>query len=469
MSYQQPRYINESQADLFQNMQNKIDNAVLTTKTTIAREKYRADVEMNQNIVEAGNASAALIKDINDQNYGDEFRTSKVDALFDNYETADGRTISWAERAKELTMEMRQNPKPENYGELKAELDFINGSPDLVKNSLENMVSQLDIKDREIDMTGNSDPILASYILGGKAGFAPGQGFDYKIRRGANNDIEYVFSGSATINGKEFKFSDGEYVLNSKTLQDYEDTNTDIIQGIPSETAQINSVIRDSNLFKNAEYDDDDVRTGGSFEDEIDLYRMEGDPVPGETTTVMKVKGSVLQRMGYSNVDPDKEYDFETWNIDATKVRDAMQQSINTNISGFIDPTSGDIDRARSYWNNRLAPSLGTEVMEINEIREAFGDFDEVASMSDEDVKSLWAEATGAWPSNLTELTPYQRAAFHKVYTDRAVNQVISEMNKDPFARRAGTFVDEEQEVKTAGKIVASNAANVQDVLEIKD
>ena len=145
------------------------------------------------------------------------------------------------------------------------------------------------------------------------------------------------------------------------------------------------------------------------------------------------------------------------------------QQSINNNIAGFIDPTSGDIDRARSYWNNRLAPSLGTEVMEINEIREAFGKFDEVASMSDEDVKSLWAEATGAWPSNLTELTPYQRAAFHKVYTDRAVNQVISEMNKDPFARRAGTFVDEEQEVKTAGKIVASNAANVQDVLEIKD
>jgi hypothetical protein len=468
MSYQQPRYINESQADLFQNMQNKIDNAVLTTKTTIAREKYRADVKMNQDIVQAGNASAALIKDINNKNYGDEFRTSKVDALFDNYETADGRTISWAERAKELTMEMRQNPKPENYGELKAELDFINGSPELVKNSLENMVSQLDIKDREIDMTGNSDPILASYILSGKAGFAPGQGFDYKIRRGANNDIEYVFSGSATINGKEFKFSDGEYVLNSKTLQDYEDTDTDIIQGIPSETNQINSVIRDSNLFKGAEYDDDDVRTGGSFENEIDLYRMDGDPVPGETTTVMKVKGSVLQRMGYSNVDPDKEYDFETWNIDATKVRDAMSQSINNNIAGFIDPTSGDIDRARSYWNNRLAPSLGTEVMEINEIREAFGKFDEVASMSDEDVKSLWAEATGAWPSNLTELTPYQRAAFHKVYTDRAVNQVISEMNKDPFARRAGTFVDEEQEVKTAGKIVSGERKNIQDTLEIE-
>ena len=97
-----------------------------------------------------------------------------------------------------------------------------------------------------------------------------------------------------------------------------------------------------------------------------------------------------------------------------------------------------------------------------------FGDFDEVASMSDDDVKSLWAEATGAWPSNLKELTPYQRAAFHKVYTDRAVNQVISEMNKDPFARKAGTFIDEEQEVKTAGKIVSGERKNIQDTLEIE-
>jgi len=451
MSYEQPRYINESQADLFQNMQNKIDSAVLTSKTTIAREKYQADVKRNQDIVLGGNASAKVIKGINDTNYGDEFTTGKVDSFFDNYETSDGRTISWAERAKELTMEMRQQPKPENYGDLKAELEFINSSPKNLKTSLENLTSQLDIEDREIDLTGDSGPLLASYILSGKPGYKPGEsGFDYKMRRGPNNSIEYVFSGSGNINGKEINFPDGEYVLNSNDLQALQDGDKDLIQSIPSETDQINGVIKDSNLFKGAEYNDKGERTGGSFENEIDLYRMDGDFVAGENGTVMKVKGSDMIAMGYTNVDPDATYDFQTWNIDRTKVRKAMQQSININVAQFLDPSSGDVDRARSYWNNRLAPSLGTEPMEVDLMRDAFGEFDEVASMSDEDVKSLWSEATGAWPSDLTQLNKYQKAAFHKVYTDRAVNQVVSEMNRDPFARKTGAFVDEENELSTA-------------------
>ena len=469
MSYEQPRYINESQADLFQNMQNKIDSAVLTSKTTIAREKYQADVKRNQDIVMGGNASAKVIKGINDTNYGDEFTTGKVDSFFDNYETSDGRTISWAERAKEITMEMRKQPKPENYGDLKAELDFINTSPTNLKSSLENLSSQLDIEDREIDLTGDSGPLLASYILNGKPGYKPGEsGFDYKMRRGPNNSIEYVFSGSGNINGKEINFPDGEYVLNSNDLQALQDGDKDLIQSIPSETNQINGVIKDSNLFKGAEYNDKGERTGGSFENEIDLYRMDGDFVAGENGTVMKVKGSDMIAMGFTNIpDPDAMYDFQTWNIDRTKVRKAMQQSININVAQFLDPSSGDVDRARSYWNNRLAPSLGTEPMEVDLMRDAFGEFDEVASMSDEDVKSLWSEATGAWPSDLTQLNKYQKAAFHKVYTDRAVNQVVSEMNRDPFARKTGAFVDEENSLKTAQKELSRLQGKTQDSLEI--
>ena len=104
MSYTQPKYINESNADLLQNMQSKIDKAVDTSKRTIAAEKYRNDVFNNQRIVAAGNASANVIKGISDQDYGDEFTTSKVDSFFDTYETTDGRTITFAERAKELTI-----------------------------------------------------------------------------------------------------------------------------------------------------------------------------------------------------------------------------------------------------------------------------------------------------------------------------------------------------------------------------
>ena len=93
--------------------------------------------------------------------------------------------------------------------------------------------------------------------------------------------------------------------------------------------------------------------------------------------------------------------------------------------------------------------------MEVDLIREAFGKIDEVAKMEDGPAKDKfiqekWQEAIGAWPSNLDELTEYQRAAFHKVYTDRVVNQVVSEMNRDANARRTGAFVDEEQSIVTA-------------------
>ena len=67
----------------------------------------------------------------------------------------------------------------------------------------------------------------------------------------------------------------------------------------------------------------------------------------------------------------------------------------------------------------------------------------------------------------LTQLNKYQKAAFHKVYTDRAVNQVVSEMNRDPFARKTGAFVDEENSLKTAQKELKRLQGKNQGVLEI--
>ena len=143
-----------------------------------------------------------------------------------------------------------------------------------------------------------------------------------------------------------------------------------------------------------------------------------------------------------------------------------MQESINVNVAEFLDPSTGDVDRARSYWNNRLAPSLGTEVMEVDLIREAFGEFDEVANMSDEDVQSLWDEATGAWPSDISKLNKYQRAAFHKVYTDRVVNQVVNEMEQDAFQLDAGKpFINKGEQVELAGKIDEQRKAGYKNTL----
>ena len=131
MSYENPKYINTSNADLFQKMQDKIDSAVLTSKKTIAAENYKKNIINNQNIVEAGNASANFIKDMNANDYGGKFNQGVVSGFYDTYEGPDGEITTWAERAKNITMQMNQSPKPENYGELAAELEFINSSPDI--------------------------------------------------------------------------------------------------------------------------------------------------------------------------------------------------------------------------------------------------------------------------------------------------------------------------------------------------
>jgi|TARA_R100000479_G_scaffold117936_2_gene60194 hypothetical protein len=446
MSYESPKYINQSQADLFQNLQDTINTAVTDSKKAIAAEKVAADTLMNENIMKAGNASAAVIKDIDDTNYGDEFRTTKVDSYFDNYETSDGRTVTYAERAKELTMEMNQKPRPENYGDLKAELDFINSSPQTLKTSLDNLTSQFDFEGRDIDLTGNSDALLAAYIIQSKPGFGKNSDFDYKIRRGPNNSIEYVFSGSGTVNGKEVSFKDGEYVVNSNTLQDYEDNNKEFLVEIPNETEIINTVVKDSDIFKGAEYNDKgEMTTPGDISVLINDIKMDGDvridgKINEDAVTVMKFED-----------ENGNEYKYPTYNVDKKKLRSKMQTAIDINLKRFLDPTTGNIDEAKAYWNNRLAASTATEPYDIDIIRESFGKFPEVVGpppMSDDDLRQKWEESIAPW-ENGVEPTPYQLAAFHRVYTDRTVNEVYDKMMSPAYARQriAGDVVDESGQI----------------------
>ena len=445
MSYESPKYINQSQADLFQNLQDTINTTVTESKKAIAAEKVAADALMNENIMKAGNASAAVIKDIDDTNYGDEFRTTKVDSYFDNYETSDGRTVTYAERAKELTMEMNQKPRPENYGDLQAELNFINSSPQTLKTSLDNLTSQFDFEGRDIDLTGNSDALLAAYIVQGKPGFGKNSDFDYKIRRGPNNSVEYVFTGSGTVNGQEVSFKDGEYVVNSNTLQDYEDNDKEFLVEIPNETKIINDVVKDSDIFKGAEYNDKgEMTTPGDISVLINDIKMDGDMrIDGEINT------DAVTIMTFEDENGNK-IKYPAYNVDKKKLRSKMQTAIDINLKRFLDPTTGNIDEAKAYWNNRLAASTATEPYDIDIIRESFGAFpkvidqDELAAMTDDEVRQKWEEAIAPW-ENGVEPTPYQLAAFHRVYTDRTVNEVYDKMMSPAYARQriAGDAVDE--------------------------
>ena len=167
MSYEQPKYINESQADLFQNLQNTINESVLTSKKTIADQNYRNELYNNETILEGQNASANVISDVNKNQSGSQVTVGKTDQFFNSYtEDEDGNTISYAERAKQITMKLREKPKPSNYAELQAELDWIDRSPETMKDTITNVASQFNLDDiQNIDKTGNSDVLLAAMIF----------------------------------------------------------------------------------------------------------------------------------------------------------------------------------------------------------------------------------------------------------------------------------------------------------------
>ncbi len=423
MSYTSPKYINTSQADLYQNLQNTISKVVTDTKKANAQQKYKDDVQKNAEIVAGGNASALSIKNQNSHDYGGAQNSSLVESYFDNYTTPDGRVMSYEGRAKEIAMELEKKPKPENYGKLKAELEMINGAPKAMHTGLENLLSQLDTTGRDIDQTGNSNILLASYIFQGKNGYKPGESkFSYKMVPGPNGSIDFVFSGEGEVNGNKIGFKGGSWSINSKELSALEDADRDIIQSKISETSQVNGVIKDSNFFPNAEYNDKgEITSYGKLGDNfVESFRMEGDPDdPGNTT---KIK--------YKDAD-GKTQEMTVWNLDKNKIRDRVQQSVNVNLGEFLDPQTGDLDRARSYWNNTLSPTLGSDPFDIDIARESFGKIPEVAKMEDgpakdELLKQKWKEAMGAWPSDIKNLTEYQKVMFHKVYTDRAVDDIYN-------------------------------------------
>ena len=88
--------------------------------------------------------------------------------------------------------------------------------------------------------------------------------------------------------------------------------------------------------------------------------------------------------------------------------------------------------------------------------------------MSDDEVRQKWEEAIAPW-ENGVEPTPYQLAAFHRVYTDRTVNEVYDKMMSPAYARQriAGDVVDEAGEIFNTKKGIKDYQESVQASLTI--
>ena len=444
MSYENPKYINTSNADLFQKMQDKIDSAVITSKKTIAAQNYKDNLIKNQNIVTAGNASANFIKKMNENDYGGKFNQGVVSGFYDTYEGPDGEVTSWAERAKNITMQMNQNPKPENYGELATELEFINNSPAKMQAGLENLASQFNTEGRDVDLTSASNPLLAAQIIMGKPGFEPGKSnfkMDVKMNKTTNPPTyDYVFTGSMEdVDGNIVAFEPSPYTVNSQDLADYEAQDKEFIPGIPSETIQVSENITDSNILDGVTFDDK-----GNIKDfgKLNIHSLR---MPGATADDTNSKEYIDP-----NLEPPNNK-FRVWDIDKAELRKKMIPTIDLNVQEFTSPQGGDLQDARAFWNNKLATRAASQPYDINLIREAMGDFPEVAKMKDEKLQEIWDDAISAWPSNIEKLNKYQKRAFERLYTDLMVDETYKLLESN---------IEQRKTTISAGAITSNTSFN---------
>ena len=485
MSYEQPKYINESQADLFQNLQNTINESVLTSKKTIADQNYRNELYNNETILEGQNASANVISDVNKNQSGSQVTVGKTDQFFNSYtEDEDGNTISYAERAKQITMKLREKPKPSNYAELQAELDWIDRSPETMKDTITNVASQFNLDDiQNIDKTGNSDVLLAAMIFNEEPGYGDGNGFSYDFKPGKTpGTIDIVFKGEGVLppgaklaptaerraeiekllnedpnredaaelqeeldaTGRKVSFKDGEYVLNSADLKMMNDKNKDLLRRVPSVTGQTGAVQQESGLFEGAEYDDNGVISNpGQFN--ISAGNMAqiraGGPNAVATLENDETVGKLIttEMMDFDAGD-GKTVKMQVWKVDKSNLRKGLQPAINNQVKLYLDPASGDVGRTISYWNNHIAPQMQNQTFDKDLAREAFGKFPEVARMEegtakDNYIKKKWQESMGAWGSDTNQLNKYQKALFHRYYTKQQVDAAYDEIMDPANAR----------------------------------
>tara|TARA_R110001592_G_C13181389_1_gene750936 strand:+ start:873 stop:2177 length:1305 start_codon:yes stop_codon:yes gene_type:complete len=412
MSYRNPKYINQSVQGSFDKLQNTINASVTQAKRVEKDQELKSEADTNRGILAASNQSQATITRNAENNVvGNQMSRGKVGDYFSSYPA----------RAAEIAMEMAKTPKPENYGELQSELQWINSSPETMKGMLTNAQSFLNIKDMsDIDPNQNKDILLASQVFNGELGFTEENGFSYDFQKGEGNSIEMVFKGEGYIppmkNGKAntdpndlVSFPTDGYSMNSAGMEAMQAQDQSLIVSTPKMSKQVGSALKDSNVIPGAEYDKNGVYTGGGM---IDSNLLSEDT----TMTTFEVDGKKVTR-------PIR-------NIDKDKVAKSMSASLDEQIASFLAPDYGNDGQARSVWNMRIAKDVSTVNFNDDLARQAFG-LAEDAEITDSH-KQRWSDASKAWNYN-DDLTEDQKALFNVMYRKFVVDDIVSTMETGQF------------------------------------
>ena len=409
MSYRNPKYINQSVQGSFDKLQNTINASVTQAKRVEKDQELKSEADTNRGILAASNQSQATItKNAESNVVGNQMSRGKVGDYFSSYPA----------RAAEIAMEMAKTPKPENYGELQSELQWINDSPETMKGMLTNAQSFLNIKDMsDIDPNQNKDILLASQVFNGELGFTEENGFSFDFQKGTGNSIEMVFKGEGYIpprkNGKAntdpndlVSFPPNGYPMNSAGMEAMARQDQSLIVSTPKMSKQINGALQGTNILAGAIYNDQGAyKSGGVFNKTLLGTETEEHTGPDGGIVMLKL------------VDPDK-------------VASAMNLELTQQVDSFIGP-EGDNGQARSVWNMRIAKDSQATVFNEDLAKQAFPKLGD----DTEALKAAWAKGSGIW-NYKDDLGEEQKAVFNVMYRKFIVDDVVETMESNELVNQ---------------------------------
>jgi|TARA_R110002074_G_scaffold158430_1_gene315492 hypothetical protein len=409
MSYRNPKYINQSVQGSFDKLQNTINASVTQAKRVEKDQELKSEADTNRGILAASIQSQATItKNAESNVVGNQMSRGKVGDYFSSYPA----------RAAEIAMEMAKTPKPENYGELQSELQWINSSPETMKGMLTNAQSFLNTKDMsDIDPNQNKDILLASQVFNGELGFTEENGFSYDFQKGEGNSIEMVFKGEGYIppmkNGKAntdpndlVSFPTDGYSMNSAGMEAMQVQDQSLIVSTPKMSKQINGALQGTNILAGAIYNDQGAyKSGGVFNKT--LLGTETEEYTGADGKIVVLK----------LVDPDK-------------VASAMNLELTQQVDSFIGP-EGDNGQARSVWNMRIAKDSQATVFNEDLAKQAFPKLGD----DTEALKAAWAKGSGIW-NYKDDLGEEQKAVFNVMYRKFIVDDVVETMESNELVNQ---------------------------------
>jgi hypothetical protein len=430
MSYRNPKYTYQSHASYYQNL---IDAGVKAGSKITENENTKKETarKINQARVGAsrGANQAFVTKGVQSNTYGNQTTKGAIGSYFENT----GPLIG------DLTMQTTGPDAPceanGNCAELTSRLATLNKAPGVIKDFTENMLSQVDYSKLEnFDENQGGNFILAANILQGADATTPAYGYSYNIEEGMGEEdrpdgsYNWVFKFDETAARKQLA-ADGKteeeinemmpglrfdgkdsFSINSAGLAQQTANGGSVFVDTPKMSNEMEEIVSASGFMTGTEKDSKGKIIPGTGSFDIKKFKLQGDDGYDQI--------SVVQEGVIGEGDNAQNYSANYNLIDENKIKNAMQNEINTKMDYFGQQQNQG--SAIALWNKVLSDVDITDI-NVEEVEKAIG-----YKPTEEDLQT--------WDyNNSSGLSEKQLGLFKHLYEKYAVNEVYKLMTHEAY------------------------------------